>query len=105
MLALGLVLLSAVLGGWQAHARRAGRTAPLDALLRDLYDPASPRYHRFLTPDQFMAAFGPTEEDHSAVVAFARAHGLVVAASQPDRRLVDVTGNSGDMVYVQVVIG
>ncbi len=41
MLALGLVLLSAVLGGWQAHARRAGRTAPLDALLREMLAPAA----------------------------------------------------------------
>src|SRR5689334_3690251 len=36
----------------------------LSAFLRDLYDPASPSFHQFLTPDQFTERFGPTEEDY-----------------------------------------
>ena len=34
----------------------------LDALLQQLYDPASPNYHRYLTPEEFTARFGPTEQ-------------------------------------------
>ena len=45
----------------------------LNLLLRDLYDPASPRYHQFLTPDQFTQMFGPTAEDYQKLaVALAR---------------------------------
>lgn len=69
----------------------------LDTLLRDLYDPASPRYHQYLTPEQFAAAFAPAKQDYAAVVAYARAHGLVVAAAPSDGRLVDVTGTAADV--------
>src|SRR5713226_3316232 len=34
----------------------------LSSLLHDLYDPASPSYHQFLTSQQFAQMFGPTEE-------------------------------------------
>src|SRR2546427_4254835 len=33
--------------------------AELTNLLHDLYDPASPSYHQFLTPQQFAERFGP----------------------------------------------
>ena len=55
-------------------------------LLRQIYDPASPNYHHYLTPEQFTERFGPTEQDYQAVIAFAKANGLTVTAhaSQPD---------------------
>src|SRR5438270_7545881 len=31
----------------------------LNALLQQLYDPASPRYRHYLTPEQFADSFGP----------------------------------------------
>ena len=37
--------------------------AQLDELLRQLYDPQSTNFHRYLTPPEFAARFGPTEED------------------------------------------
>ena len=33
----------------------------LASLLQRLYDPASPDYHRYLTPAQFTERFGPTD--------------------------------------------
>src|SRR5208337_1740683 len=41
--------------------------AELDELLRQLYDPASTNFHKFLLPPEFAARFGPTEEDYLAV--------------------------------------
>ena len=64
----------------------------LTNLLRQIYDPASPNYHHYLTPQQFTERFGPTEKDYRAVVAFAKAHGLTVTATHPNRMLVDVSG-------------
>src|ERR1043166_1918179 len=32
----------------------------LTNLLRDIYDPASPRYHQYVTPEQFAERFGPS---------------------------------------------
>jgi len=64
----------------------------LDALLQQLYDPASPNYHRYLTPDEFTARFGPTEKDYQAVMDFARSNGLPVTATYPNRLVLDVSG-------------
>ena len=50
--------------------------AALTSLLHQIYDPASPNYHHYLTPEQFTAQFGPTEKDYEAVIAFAKANGL-----------------------------
>jgi uncharacterized repeat protein (TIGR03803 family) len=64
----------------------------LARLLHELYDPASPNYHRYLTPQQFADQFGPTEEDYDAVIRFAESHGLTVTARHPNRALLDVRG-------------
>jgi len=65
----------------------------LTNLLRQIYDPASPNYHHYLTPEQFTEMFGPTEKDYRAVMAFAKANGLEVTGTHPNRMLVDVSGS------------
>ncbi len=69
----------------------------LTNLLRDLYDPASPRYHHYLTAGQFADQFGPTAADYQALAAFARSHGLTVSATHPNRTLLDVNGTVADI--------
>ena len=69
----------------------------LTNLLQQLYDPASPNYHRFLTPEQFAERFGPTEKDYQAVVKFAQTHGLIVTGKHPNRTLVSVRGTVADI--------
>jgi subtilase family serine protease len=64
----------------------------LGTLLQHLYDPTSPKYHQYLTPKQFTEMFGPTEQDYKAVIAFAKANGLAVTTTFPNRALVDVEG-------------
>ncbi len=61
-------------------------------LLREIYDPASPNYHHYLTPAEFTELFGPTEKDYQSVIRFAKAHGLKVTATHANRMLVDVSG-------------
>ena len=36
----------------------------LDNLLREIYDPASPNYHHYLTPEEFTERFGPSIQDY-----------------------------------------
>jgi len=66
--------------------------AALAGLLQELYDPASPDYHHYLTPEQFTERFGPTDLDYQIVIAFARANGLTVTATHPNRLLLEVSG-------------
>ena len=69
----------------------------LGQLLRQIADPASPNYRQYLTPAQFAERFGPAEKDYQAVIAFARAHGLRVMGTHPNRVLLDVRGAVADI--------
>jgi hypothetical protein len=69
----------------------------LESQARDVYDPASPLYHHFLTPDEFAAQFGPTAEQYEEVIAFARSNNLTVTGSHPNRMLLDVSGAAADV--------
>jgi subtilase family serine protease len=66
--------------------------AGLSNLLEAIYDPASPNYHHYLTPEQFTGQFGPTESDYQAVSAFAGANNLQITGTHKNRLLLDVNG-------------
>src|ERR1017187_3197679 len=66
--------------------------AGLEYFLSQIYDPASPNYRRYLTPEEFTARFGPTESDYEAVKNFARTNGLTITATHGNRLLLDVSG-------------
>ncbi len=70
----------------------ARNQADLTALVHDLYDPASPQFHKYLKPAEFAARFGPTEEDYAAVKAYMESNGLRVTQTHSNRLLVDVDG-------------
>jgi hypothetical protein len=69
----------------------------LTNLLRQIYQRGNPAFRHYLTPDEFAAAFGPTEGDYQAVIDFAKSHGLTVTRTHPNRTLVDVNGAVGDI--------
>jgi len=71
--------------------------AGLSNLIQQLYDPASPNYHRYLTPEQFAERFGPTEQDYQKVIAFFQTNGLIVAGTHSDRMLLDVNGSVANL--------
>jgi len=74
--------------------------AALDDLLRQIYDPASPKFHQYLTPEQFTAQFGPTAQDYQAVIDFAQASGLTVTGMHRNRVVLDVSGSVADIERV-----
>ncbi len=69
----------------------------LTNLLREIYDPASPKYQQFLTSEQFTEQFGPSESDYQAVMDFARANGFKVTSTYSNRVVVDVSGSVADI--------
>jgi xanthomonalisin len=66
--------------------------AELAQLLRDLYDPRSPRFHKYLSVSAFTDRFAPPAADYRQVVAWAKSQGLTVTATTPNRRLVAIEG-------------
>jgi subtilase family serine protease len=71
--------------------------AALGELLVQLYDPRSTNFHKFLTPPEFAARFGPTEQDYQAVMEFAETNGLIVASRHADRVVLDVEGSASNV--------
>jgi subtilase family serine protease len=65
--------------------------------LRQLYDTGSTNFHRFLTPEQFTAQFGPTEQEYQAVIDFAHSNRLKVVGTFGNRAVLDVTGSVADI--------
>ena len=68
--------------------------AGLADLIRRQQAPQDPLYHHFLTPAQFVARFSPTPAQYAAVAAFARAQGLLVTGTTPNRLLLRVEAPS-----------
>ena len=67
-------------------------TNELAHLLQDIYNPASPRFRQYLSPQQFTTQFGPEETDYQALIDFAQKHGLQLTR-HPNRVVLDVAGS------------
>ena len=72
----------------------------LDELIGQLYDPASPNYRHYLTPQQFTEQFGPAESDYQAVENFFRTNGFNIEAEYPNHVVLDVSGPVADIERV-----
>jgi subtilase family serine protease len=70
--------------------------AALDQLLKDQQNPASPRYHQWLTSAEFTARFGPSQRDLDAVAQWLDAQGFTVTSTSLAQRYVRVSGSVAD---------
>lgn len=76
----------------------AAQLAALDLLVAQQHDPQSPQFHQFLTPEQYAARFGVSQNDIDKVTGWLKQHGFQVE---------EVTANhlsivfSGDAYAVQ----
>jgi subtilase family serine protease len=66
--------------------------AGLNSFLKELYDPSSPSYRRFLSVPEFTARFGPTEENYDAVVRYVKSYGFEVTGGTRDGMDVLIKG-------------
>jgi subtilase family serine protease len=66
--------------------------AGLENFLQEVQSPTSPSYHKFLTPQEFTARFGPTQENWDALVAFAKASGFQIISGDLQGRDLRLTG-------------
>jgi kumamolisin len=67
----------------------------LKSFLSDVYNPKSANYRHFVTPPEFTARFGPTQEQYAEVLRFAKENGLQVVGGSRDGMLVQVKGTVG----------
>ncbi len=64
----------------------------LDNLLSAIYDPQSPQYHQYVTPEQFNQLFAPTSDQVQQVTAFLQSQGLTITNIASNNLLIDATG-------------
>jgi uncharacterized protein (TIGR03437 family) len=68
--------------------------ADLDRLLADQQNPNSPRYHQWLSPEDFAARFGLSPADESQVVAWLKNEGLEVKQQARGRNWLAFSGTA-----------
>src|SRR5262249_1039773 len=66
--------------------------AELDRLVEDQQNPASPNYHKWLTPEEFADRFGLTQNDVDQVVSWLQSQGFNVNETARTRRWVAFSG-------------
>ncbi|MEV7600670.1 protease pro-enzyme activation domain-containing protein [Kitasatospora sp. NPDC089797] len=72
-------------------------SAGLDRLLAAVATPGAPEYGHYLTPEQFTARFGPTEQDVQQVKAYLTAQGLTVSGVSANRQVVNAHGSTAQV--------
>ncbi|WP_229741004.1 S53 family peptidase [Silvibacterium dinghuense] len=63
----------------------------LQTLLQQQQNPSSPQYHKYLTPAEFTARFGPTQADYDKLIAYVKAQGMTVTRTHTTRMVLNVT--------------
>src|ERR1035437_3585708 len=76
---------------------RAGASAPLEHLLAEQLDPASPNYHRWLTPEEYGSEFGLTDADLNAVLDWLQRNGFAIDEVAPGRGWINFSGTVGQV--------
>lgn len=70
-------------------------TAGAESLLKSLYSPGDPQFHKFLTAAQFVARFAPPDADVAQVIASLQKYGLT--AEKTSATTLNVTGRPAAM--------
>ncbi len=67
--------------------------AGFERLLLDVYDPASPRFRKFLTAQQIADTFGPSQSDFDIVRAYFAQHGFSIVEESANRMTLIVAAS------------
>jgi hypothetical protein len=75
----------------------ATRSANLAQRLADQLDPTSPQFRQWLTPQQFAASFGATDDEIAAATAWLEAQSLTVTGVAAAHTTLTVTGTAAQV--------
>ncbi len=80
--------------------RTAEQENNLATLLGQLQNPASPKYHQWLTPEQFADQFGLSASDYAKVVAWLQSSGFTVSETARSRTWVAFDGTAEQVAAI-----
>ena len=75
--------------------RGPDQESALEQLLQDQQNSASASYHNWLTPQQFGAQFGPSEQDIQTVVSWLQSQGFAVNRVSNGATVIEFSGTAG----------
>ncbi|GGG92460.1 Ig-like domain repeat protein [Silvibacterium dinghuense] len=75
--------------------RSDAQEAALKQLIGQMHTKGSASYHKWLTPEQFGAQFGPSDQDIATVEAWLQAKGFSVSKVNPGKLTIEMSGNAG----------
>ncbi len=74
--------------------RSPEQDAALETLLREQQDRTSPNYHKWVTPEEFGARFGPSDHDVQAVTSWLQSNGFQMVRVGAGRTVVHFSGTA-----------
>src|SRR5271170_1588461 len=77
--------------------RSPQQEAALEKLMAQQQDKSSPYFHKWLTPAQFGAQFGPADQDVETITRWLESHGFQVAPVSNGRTVIEFSGNAGQV--------
>src|SRR5271166_1279648 len=72
--------------------RSDAQEAELKALMKEQQQPGSPNFRKWLTPEEFGARFGVSNEDIAKITAWLSSHGFEVESVSKGHLLIDFSG-------------
>ncbi len=73
------------------------QASALGKLLDAQQDPTSPRYHNWLTPEQFGQQFGASDTDIQTIAAWLQSHGFKITQVAKGKRVVEFSGTASQV--------
>jgi len=77
--------------------RSPDRELALQQFLQEAHRPGSPSYHRWLTPQQFAADYGPTDSEIAAVQGWLEQQGFSVKRVTRGKTAIEFSGTAGQV--------
>jgi subtilase family serine protease len=67
----------------------------LEEFIDQLYAPASPNFHQWLTAQEFGERFGPARADLNTIAAWLKSRGFQINVAYPSGMVIDFSGSAG----------
>lgn len=77
--------------------RSPERQQALEEFMRQQYDPNSPNFHRWLTPEQFGKLYGPSPQDVDKITGWLRQQGFTVNRVATGGLFIDFSGSTAQV--------
>jgi len=78
-------------------SRSPQQETALETLLAQQQDRKSPNYHKWLTPAQFGAQFGPSDQDIATIQSWLESQGFTVDSVSKGRNVIEFSGDAGNV--------